>query len=312
MAILSAETTPTGLNMLDKKGLPYVIIIGMAALLAYVVEVRPPAHEQEVIALREKVKNLSEQVAALSAENEALKSQSVSSPVQVKSETSSVPIAAHKAGAVAGGPRGSAEERKAFQNWMFDRKLAEMEKDVAINDSEKAQLKDRMAALRESRSATAASGGQPGDLEQQEQEVLRDVLGEDRAASLAKSRAERESRMAQEDLEQATFTFARKLSLSPEQESQAAAALKDIEAEAQPLKDAVETKMKNITAQHGTATPETIRAAFEELQKMQKESKEAKRRMLETKFRGFLSDEQYNRLLEESASADNMYGLNGY
>lgn len=257
---------------------------------------------------------LSARVDALLAENADLKSKiqaQADSPAFSDTRVQTAPSRRYDSAPAA--PKEKVEiAGRSFRDWFLERKIADIEKYAVITDQEKSVLKQKLGELSENRRERMRRGEEVGDPAADEQGAFADILGQERADSIAASRAAKEAQAERENFEQTLFTFSRKLALTPDQESRAAAALHDVDIATKSFEDTISAKMKTITAQHGTASPEAMRAAFEELQKMRTDSIDARRKLIEEKFKPILSEEQYNRLLEEGAKTEGTYGVGSF
>ncbi len=206
-----------------------------------------------------------------------------------------------------------AANRRVMRSFFVEHELAEIEKYSALSDEERDALQRKFNSMMENQGKLLPSERSINALDAEQNSILKDVLGDERAQEIVKQQEAAERRELDDALDQATLTFSRKLSLTSEQERATRAALSNVLEITKPMRETLQLKMQEVGLQHQTNDPEALKSAIDEMRDSQAALRTAKRTLLQEKLSGVLGQDQVQALSDEiQANPDSLFGIRGY
>lgn len=183
-------------------------------------------------------------------------------------------------------------DRLRMRRWRTERRVRDVERFVALTPEEREKLG---SAFAENPNRT---------------EVLREVLGEERAARYAHDRAEAEKREEVEEFEQEVFTLSRRLALTPGQEIQVRDVMEKIRDDVAPMEAAIRERGRQAEQEHSRpGGSENLQGIYTEMRELIRELKAKKNLLTVERLREILSDEQMNALTKiQAETRDSFFG----
>ncbi len=178
-----------------------------------------------------------------------------------------------------------------MKSWWVKQRIAQIEQFTALTEEQRRRLEEKFTA--EQKRMEEGSFRVGVDDEEGDTESLADILGSDTADQLQTFQRERREKFMKEHREQEVFSLTRKLGLSTEQEEQVRSALDTVEG---TLNEETEAEQKQLAEAGTKVEPTSHMDIF-------KRRIERRRELLNAQLQGVLSDEQYNKLLEDQATS---------
>lgn len=193
-------------------------------------------------------------------------------------------------------------DSKEMKKWILDSRLEDVEKFLVLTDDERERLKIRFDAEQQAIEEAMESGRARSFNEEQNipgVESLDDIMGPERAQRYRQGVKDRQTRVEEERVENRVFWLTRKLDLAPEQEVAVKEAVTQVEGEMNKyMKEYFENR--SLDEEADKSDPRDFMEDFST----------KRRTMLNEMLRGTLSDEQYNKLIEEQEKSPmNFFGF---
>lgn len=258
-----------------------------------------PKLQSKLLQSQNELRDLKVTLDQLRRENSSLK-QSLEQVQPLSSESSDNGVTTEK-GAQKG--RQSEEEgiRKRFIESTVRSSIEDVGEVVDLTEAEK----DRLAqALRE-------SWEQDGVERKKMVDIVAEVLDPERSAQFKRVNTEREQKAEADEANIRVVTISRALGLSPDQELNLRASIGQIEVELNPKKEELKAQMQSMHSSK-SSTQDRIQQ-FEQFRQSLEEVRVERRRLLTEKLQPTLSKAQFDKLVNEQASAPNgLFGLSNY
>jgi len=270
--------------------IPVLILVAAGALLLKM-RFEVQGRDGKLEELQTKVEEAERQIAILTEENQGLHEKLKAVPAQpsvIDSFAAPQVPDSQVPPLQAGVPSADRAERSAL--WRTRQFIGEVEEDLALTPEQKEALTE----------AYKTELGGTGDASEQARgELVARVLGDEAGRAYQEKRLRAEEQERSEQMNSEAIVLARKLSLTPDQETRTREALSQIERELRPKAAQVRVIMREAMANHmgGEEAKDQLKQQYDAIKQLSTEIKTASDTALFAALGPTLSDEQKNALL---------------
>ena len=172
--------------------------------------------------------------------------------------------------------------------WLASERVKSLDEVMVLSEGEKESLADFFKKYPTEKIDSSST-----------RKALGEILGTSRAEELTRKQAAQAQQEEADQIEQALSTLQRKIGLSTDQAPTVRAIIATINAETKQQREELQSAMEDVTARHNDPKSDrsSLRDKFLAMQSIAQEVKKTRAQLYQDRFKGVLTDEQYNALL---------------